>query len=347
LAGAAVTKVAFLLYSSRSGSTYLASELDRIPGVSCSIESDFVARLLYLEKRLPSIRLDDLLDELYSEVKFRQWELARSELAKALQGVNEITVEAVTLAVLKTYHGSQPHAWYVIKGQGLSAHVRRLRLSFTDPRFIYLVRDPRAVFNSQKQAHFSRSQIRMATDPTISARRWADLVRIMSDVKSADVLELRYEDLVSDPEPTLRALWDFLELPAREVELRSDRMDMPRSYYERIPAEHKHLHGNVAAGKPVQARVDAWRAELNPTDIHLIQRVASIEMKRFGYDKIEVNACLCSRWAILLRAICAHLGAAWSAFRRRAGRAHDLRAMRHAAWSRYHKLLALRNARGL
>jgi len=93
--------------------------------------------------------------------------------------------------------------------------------------------------------------------------------------------EVRYEDLVGAPEPTLRGLGEFLEEPWDEAMLR---------YHEQQGGSRDpdKFVANPGATAPLQTTaVGRWRREFTPADTQLFASLASTRMAELGYKSDE------------------------------------------------------------
>jgi hypothetical protein len=89
--------------------------------------------------------------------------------------------------------------------------------------------------------------------------------------------EVRYEDLVQEPQRTLRDLCDFLG------EEYSDRMlEFHTEAAKAIPDTRKGQHQNVGS-KLKKSRAAAWKREMSQVDIAIFDHYASNELVAFGY----------------------------------------------------------------
>ncbi|MGH2963220.1 MAG: sulfotransferase family protein [Solirubrobacterales bacterium] len=170
-------------------------------------------------------------------------------------------------------------------------HMREIEAAIPEARFIHLVRDGRDVALSRA----GRALRHAAPLPKV-ARRWKR--RILKARKQGEglggYLEIRYEDLILDTEPTLRAVCELIELPWDERML---------SYHERAGdrlAEFGDLPG--VGGKPARpgterlaahaktreppdpARLARWKTEMSAADRRAFERAAGDLLADLGYE---------------------------------------------------------------
>ena len=91
-------------------------------------------------------------------------------------------------------------------------------------------------------------------------------------------LEVRYEDLVKDPEPVLRTISDFIDLPFDPVMLDHTRRADEIIASVRNPSIHQRLQ------EPVSTGMRDWRQEMLPDDVQSFQSVAGDLLEELGYE---------------------------------------------------------------
>jgi hypothetical protein len=89
-------------------------------------------------------------------------------------------------------------------------------------------------------------------------------------------LEVRYEELVSEPERVSRQVCDFLDEPFDE------QMCRPELIADKVNPAHYQQRGQIQQGVNT-ATVEAWSTRLPPDEIALVDRVARRWMARYGY----------------------------------------------------------------
>jgi len=284
------SQIVFLLHANRSGSTFLSSMLDKTRYVGMSIEGGFFLRFFIEGTTLQNDNdIDKLINSFQSDPRFKDWESdterARNSLRQLPKPAN---VEDVTRCIMSNYFSNQDVDYFIFKGSGGEHYVPLLRKLFSNSKFIHIVRDPRAVINSQLKTKSSIVNVPMANDPIIAAKRWSKMVNSFWNERGDDFLEVRYEDLMDDVGQAMKRICDFLNVPG----LRAPEFDPEAGvgeYFNRIPEDQKNIHANVKTGVALKQRASAWQEELSETDIHLIQTTSRKEMERLGYEAMNIS----------------------------------------------------------
>lgn len=134
------------------------------------------------------------------------------------------------------------------------AHI--LAREFPEARFIHLVRDGRAVYNSVKKLSWGPST------PLAGAQWWATQIApglaLESSLGSTRVLRVRYEDVVTDPAETLARICAFAEIRYDDA--------MSRGGGVKLSPYAADVHPNIGQA-PMRERLEAWRKTL-PEEEH-------------------------------------------------------------------------------
>lgn len=274
----------FIVGDARSGTTYLTNLLVQREEIGIAPESNFVVNLL---KSLGDGAIGDdeslarVIDSLYREAKFQDWGIDRAKLSSHLASRLPLSFADVVRAVLIFYcDGEFPgcKVYGVKKGGGYIRHASALVNHFPRAKFIHIVRDGRAVFNSQKQAIHTRKQRPFETNAQRAATRWSEIVRTFDEFAKqhpANAMEVLYEDLIADQAATLQPVLAFLEVGGGAT----SNATATDAY---VPERQKYLHPNV--GKPpIKSRIDGWKRELAAREIKIFEKVAGRELKRKSY----------------------------------------------------------------
>jgi hypothetical protein len=169
--------------------------------------------------------------------------------------------------------------------------MREIEAALPEARFVQLVRDGRDV---------ALSRIRRALDepPPVEriARNWRRRIRAARKQarRLGHYMELRYEDLVGDPEPALRGVCEFIELRFDPVMLDYHRRagerlrelagDLPARGGKALrPGSERLAAHSLAAEPPRPERVGGWREEMRPDDVATFQAAAGDLLAELGY----------------------------------------------------------------
>jgi chorismate mutase-like protein len=149
-------------------------------------------------------------------------------------------------------------------------------------RVVHVVRDGRDVAASQ----LTGGRPWGYRDIEEAAAGWADVVdSARRAVPPVSLFELRYEDLVTEPEPTLRALLAFVGVPWDAAVLRHT--DAEHGLLAN-PFDHPSAE---AVRRPINdAAVGRYRRDLSPDDVAAFERIAGETLRRLGYRATAARA---------------------------------------------------------
>jgi hypothetical protein len=289
-----VMRHAFVCGYSRSGTTLLGTILDSHPSISMGYELmpvglpplpeaiDHLRRAIATEGAPPAatLRADPITAGRGPFALHAGWALVgpRQLLRLLEQQVAAGTTDARTLqgqarlamAVVERKREKEGTAVTGYKVQ--TSRFGVFRRLFPDSGFVAIVRDPRDVIASQMGRGFERSLEKMAT-------HWRDYYRrfqLLSRLHPRHTVVVRYEDLVTDPEPEYARIFGMLGL---------EYGDEVRRYWESKASIHRTRHNNApAVGKDLfTSSLGRWRKDLDAAQVATIERVCGRLMKRLGY----------------------------------------------------------------
>jgi len=280
-------EIVFVNYLSRSGSTLLCKLLDSYKGISVGIEAGFpgaVKRLVPNEYREINNdgHLARYLDELYRDVRFRDWNVDRQCLINRLQKAGyPLTFKDILQACLEEYFGDIKAEIYVHKAGYYIDVLDDVRAAFGEhAKNVFIIRDPRAIYSSQGNATCVYTGQAMGRCLSGFVYQYKRRVRIVARETSKTLLCIRYEDLVRDTDKVIKKVLSFLGMP--DAEFGGD------NYAARIPNGQKHLHVNVSTA-PNAESFEKWRATLKDHEVQFIQKKLASEMKLLGYTPVQLD----------------------------------------------------------
>src|SRR5262245_3525808 len=257
----------FLLGHDRSGTTMLRLILDR-GDVAIPPESMF---LLDVQPGQPA---EDVLQAAWSHPRVRLWGLEGDPptIPDALNGADAFRY-AVS-APFAAYAGGEGKTRWGDRTPAYVGHVDRLASIWPDARFVVLVRDGRDVALSVMGVPFGPNNAWAA------ARSWATAIRQGRDAARrypGRVIEVRYEDLVANPDVEVQAICSFLAL-----DYSPDMLAIEQTDRSKVVEDQAGWFTNVWSGITTAA-VGKWRTDLTPRQVEMFESVAGDELRSLGY----------------------------------------------------------------
>jgi hypothetical protein len=182
-----------------------------------------------------------------------------------------------------------------IRGEKTPDHIYGLGMLaewFPQARFIHTFRDPRAIYASRivrSEAGTRGMKARLPgvparlLDPILApievletSRVWLDAARLHHRHAAALAERyrlVRFEDLVTEPEATLRGVCDFIGIPFD-----------PGLLEETVVVGSSFEQDRHAAAGFDRSSVDRWRSRVHPLVRRWFGMVGRRELRRFGYE---------------------------------------------------------------
>ncbi len=246
----------FLIGASRSGTALLRVLLDAHPELTMLSETGFVPKLAEMVRSQPmtverTIKVmaaarplsDHGLDE--EEMRRRLEELEALKAAPVLRAFYEYAAE---VAGTERWGDETPS---YLKRE------RRIQRALSEARFIHVIRDGRDTLAAKP------GEIDVGA-ALATGQRWHKKVRSarVQEHMMDHYLEVRYEDLVGDPEGTLRSVCDFIELPFDAAMI--------------DPAVRAAVEAELGP-------VGGWRERLGPEQLAAFEEVGGEMLTELGY----------------------------------------------------------------
>lgn len=243
----------------RSGTSLFRVLLNRHPHIACGPESKFVQDPALVAWH------DRLADEWRGRVE--RYGFGQEAIDRAMAALID--------SIFTHYQLSQGKTRWAEKTPTNIQRIDYLFRLFPHAQFVHVIRDPRDTYCSiQERARRDKPEwAKFSAKRT--ARDWRQAIQAGRHWRSDPdrYMEVRYEDLVREPEGTMRDVLAFLGEPwdARVLDPAADN-DEARS-------DPQVQHGPVHA-----ASVGRWRSGLRDDELRDIQRVAGGLMAEMGYE---------------------------------------------------------------
>ncbi|MGF1630394.1 MAG: sulfotransferase [Kiloniellaceae bacterium] len=274
----------FVLGVQRSGTTMLRLMLNNHPELAVPHETVFITQFYRkLENYGDLAKADNrraLLDDIAAHPLVVRGKLIPDKdfiLAREPQSYGGLID-----AIMSAYAEARGKSRWGDKTPYYTQDIDVLNSIFPRAKFIQVLRDGRDVALSQRRIEWcSTNSFRLAQD-----WRWkTTLCHKVGRVLGPDrYLELRYEELVHDPEFCLRRACEFLgeEFSIRMLHYHETAKDV-------VPAESLRWHQN-SVQPPDESKIFAWKTALPETDRVIFEEIAGDTLDYFGYERGPLNS---------------------------------------------------------
>lgn len=266
----------FVVGSPRSGTTLLQVILSCLDGVHFPEETKFLHLTVTQRDRLGPLDTEQgfqrTINRVIRHIDSNQMDVDKDELVNQFKAAppDDYNWFDVLLSHMQKRVGCRRI------GEKTPRHMpmtRQILERFPDSKVIAIIRDGRDVATSQTEA--------FASDVVSSAYAWRGYQRMhrgyKRDLPPDRYTSVRYEDLVTDPEPHVRRLCDFLEEPFSEKLLQHEKRDV-KGFAERETHKLRTL-------EPVtSSRVARYKKSMTPGQIAVYQLIAGRELRENGYE---------------------------------------------------------------
>lgn len=256
----------------RSGTTLLRAMADAHPDLAVPPESHFVVPLA--DRFESAFDVDAFAEALTAHERFALWALGREDVARALREARIDDVAAAFRVVYRMWAAGNDKPRYADKTPAYVLHIEQLAVLFPEAVFVHLVRDGRDVASSFLDLGWSPTIEHAALHWQLRVQRGRAAGRLLAPGR---YVELRYEELVADPEPTLRRMADAIDLPFAPAML--DPSERAGGVIETTghPDYHRHL------SKPPTAGLRNWRTARSDAEVARFEILAGDTLTDFGY----------------------------------------------------------------
>lgn len=275
----------FVVGVGRSGTTLLRMMLDAHPQLAIPAETHFAPAVRAFERDGAEAAVAAVLDNgLWADYGLPADEFVRRVGLRRPTGAGD-----VMRVFYELYAESRGSPRWGDKSPYYVTVMTYLQELLPEARFVHVIRDGRDVALSTMSLWFGPDDVagvaREWSEKLAVARRQARELRFY--------LELRYEDLVRNPEASLRRVCDFLDLewhPAmleyhRTAEVRLAELGDVRQNGRLIgAAERRGIH-RLLAQPPRPDRSGRWRTEMSAADRELFAGIAAEALNAYGYER--------------------------------------------------------------
>ncbi len=279
----------FVVGMNRSGTTLLRMMLDAHPQLTIPPETHFVPDLIR------AVRKGDGTPEaaLAAMKGHREWEDFDFSDAEALTWLRAAPGDAgeSVRGFYRAYAARQGKPRWGEKTPRYVTKMRQIQRSLPEARFVHVIRDGRDVALSVLDR-----TVRDIDAPHVAKRWMGKIEKAREDApKLRHYGEVRYEDLITDTEPTLRRVCELIDLEFDSVmlayhERSSDRLsEMARALpaderYADLSVERRMATHAMTTKPPDTDRVSRWKRQMSEADRVAFEEVAGGMLSELGYQ---------------------------------------------------------------
>jgi hypothetical protein len=270
----------FIVGVGRSGTTLLRAILDTHPDMAIPGESHFIPEMVKDRRRYESpsgFRGELFLGALGRHPRFRRWGLSEDRVRRSFRDDPPLTLAAAFRRVYALFAGDRGKKRYGDKTPAYVHHISVLARLFPEARFVHVVRDGRDVALSRLEHPTMSASL---SDLAILWKRGVEKGRRMGRRLGLHrYREIRYEDLVKDPEEVTSSVCAFLEVVFDPVML---------NYYQRAdeiirPTQHPRSHARIRL--PPTTGLRDWRTQMAPEGVEVFNALAGGLLQELGYER--------------------------------------------------------------
>jgi len=269
----------FVVGSGRSGSTLLRMMLAAHSRISIPPETWFLLPLveqLPIDRALSGEELNRAIAIMTSDYRWPDMKVTAEELHARAAGLAGARMRDLVGIVYDIHLQRSGKARWGDKTPPYVRIIPQLAALFPGARFICLMRDGRDVAKSFQSLMVYGTTVWQNTIEWREANRWER--KWLASEHASSMLHVRYEDLVIDPETTLRGICAFIGEPFEP------QMLVWQNGVERlVPKRELHVHEKLGRGTRHED-VARWKREMSGREVFMAEAFMGHDLRRFGYE---------------------------------------------------------------
>lgn len=282
----------FIVGVGRSGTTMLRLMLDAHPQLAIPPETHFVPDLIAAID--DGVGPEEAVEVMRSVRQWGDLQIEGDEVLARFRSLPRFDSGAALRAFYEIYAERQGKPRWGEKTPAYVRSMRQIERVLPEARFIHVIRDGRDVALSRWKRTLGDGERAPAAQV---AAGWQRRIRRAQKQgkRLSHYLELRYEDLVTDTEPNLRRICEFVELdwdPAmlRYYERAGERMaemarDLPAADGKPTRPGEERMQAHAMTQKPPDpAAMYRWREKMSAEDVAAFDAVAGELLSELGYE---------------------------------------------------------------
>jgi len=277
----------FIIGTERSGTNLLRLMLDAHPDIAVPHPPHILKNFFDLEPLYGDLGVDSrfmtLINDVLGMIALHPypWRI-NLDADTIFQSCRDRSLVSIFFAIYDQYSTTKGKQRWACKSTFMIRHVALVRRYFQSAKFIYLVRDGRDVAASARETIFNHYSAYYSA--CLWRQEQRDGIHWLEKLGDKEILLVKYEELVHDPEITLRSLCTFLD-----VQFHPEMLEYFKTEEAKRSGALSEAWRNTA--KPVQGEsVGRFRRVLSEGDIALFETLAREELLYFSYPLKSGNS---------------------------------------------------------
>ena len=239
----------FLSHFARTGSTFFCDRISRHKNIVIMPESRILKKIYdHFEKKnnLSNNSIFSLVEKLFSDKKFQNYQLKKNELILYLQD-NQISNWQNFFYLICLFYRNKykkDAKLLIFKKKESLIYYDDFKKIYTETKIIFLIRDPRAIFNSSFKLKHSISGKKFFNnyiDMCFKFNIYYNKLRKIENKYPKNCLLIKYENLLNNFEKEVKKTLNLIKIIEKDLEFLSK-----ENYTKNIISnDDEHLHENV------------------------------------------------------------------------------------------------------
>ncbi len=283
----------FIIGNPRSGTTLLRLMLTCHPNICVPPEGGFVIRFLNSFGNFSGSKAETeaFVKELSRVPKMEYWNLDSEALEEFIlkeKASNYANLCSCVYRWYATQMGKKNAVIWGDKNNYYLNHIDKLADLFPKGKFLHIVRDGRDIACSYRKLRNVKGKYapELPTSLVTAAKHWKNNIKVIRNslkkINSSLVFELKYEDLVTKPQPVLSKVCDFLGVAYDSSMLNYSKKNKDKALEPEDFDDWKKLNKKELTN----SRINLWKTEMFDEDIYHFQRICGQILSTYGYDLI-------------------------------------------------------------
>lgn len=270
----------FIVGSGRSGSTLLRMMLAAHSRIAIPPETWFILPLLErfsVDQSLNAQELNEAIEIMTSHYRWSDMKITAEELRRKTDRLSKPCLRDLIEVVYDAYLEASGKARWGDKTPPYIRILPQLAALFPGAKFICLVRDGRDVARSLQSLGMYGPWLHENTiewrDASYWQRKW------LKSGYAECIRQVRYEDLVTDTENSLRGICQFLG-----EEFEPGMLSWQDEVGRLVPTREMHVHQKLKRDSR-REDVERWRTEMSAREIFVAEAFMFSHLDRYGYAR--------------------------------------------------------------